>query len=72
MAYRYLWCFFQNAESEIDSWSPELGTNVWEHSGLYEGDIMVYGKNGLIDTEARWTNSTVPYYIDETFSKFHH
>lgn len=61
----------KNSESEIDSWSPELGTNIWEHSGLYEGDIMLYGKNGLLDTESHWPNATVPYYIDESFGKPH-
>lgn len=49
---------------------------MWEHSGLFEGDIMLYeqssprGKNGLIDIAARWPRATVPYYIDDAFSKF--
>lgn len=55
------------------AWTPESGTNVWEHSGLYEGDIMVYQtsqlhKNGLVDLEARWPGAVVPYYIDEEFT----
>lgn len=45
---------------------------MWEHSGLFEGDIMLYdrsSKNGLLDTNARWPRATVPYYIDDAFSK---
>lgn len=48
---------------------------MWEHSGLFEGDIMMYdnnpprGKNGLIDAAARWKGATVPYYIDDSFSE---
>lgn len=50
------------------------GTNIWEHSGLFEGDIMLYQtkqsiKNGLIDPAAKWPNATVPYYIDDGFSE---
>lgn len=60
-------------DAEIDEWKPEDGTNIWEHSGLFEGDIMLYSKqsikNGLIDETYRWPNATIPYYIDDAFSK---
>lgn len=60
------------ASLEDDEVSP------WELSGLYEGDIMLYGvddnreiKNGLVDDTAYWPNGTIPYTIDEDdFSKF--
>jgi hypothetical protein len=41
--------------------------NVWEHSGLYEGDIMYYdgAKNGVIEKSNHWTNATIPFYIEE-------
>lgn len=41
---------------------------IWEKSGLFEGDIMLYRprtKNGLIDTALRWSNATIPFYIQE-------
>lgn len=58
----------------ILAWHPEDETNVWEQSGLYEGDIMIYhsshmDKNGLIDESTRWPNGTVPYHISDTFCK---
>lgn len=61
--------------AQISAWKPESGTNIWEESGLYEGDIMVYQtsqvpKNGLLDPDSRWPNATVPFYIDDEFSKF--
>ena len=43
--------------------------HVWEQSGLYQGDIMVYSqaeRNGVLDLELRWTNATVPFYIEES------
>lgn len=43
--------------------------NVWEKSGLYEGDIMTYSKaerNGILNLERRWPNATVPFYIEES------
>lgn len=57
----------------MEAWKPSDGTNVWELSGLFEGDIMLYtkqpNKNGLIDETYRWPNATIPYYIDEAFSE---
>lgn len=54
----------------ISQWKPTDGNYVWELSGLDEGDIMRYNqneavRNGLVKENARWTNSTVPFYIDE-------
>ncbi|KAI4481328.1 hypothetical protein M0804_009448 [Polistes exclamans] len=55
----------------INSWKPEDPENVWELSGLYQGDIMLplnhkgSNRNGLLDTTTRWPNATVPYYIEE-------
>lgn len=46
--------------------------NIWEESGLFEGDIMTYGglmRNGISSEERRWPNATVPYYIDDSFCK---
>lgn len=51
------------------------GDNPWEHSGLLEGDIMVYmddadsAKNGLTDVMNRWPNATVPFFIGDGFCK---
>lgn len=43
-----------------------MGTNIWEHSGLFEGDIMLdeNSRNGLIEKERRWWNATIPFYIE--------
>jgi Astacin (Peptidase family M12A) len=41
---------------------------IWEHSGLFEGDIMLYdddSRNGLLDESYRWSNATIPFYIEE-------
>lgn len=59
----------------MKAWDPKEGTNIWEHSGLFEGDIMLHKKktmtkNGLLDMAARWDTATVPYYIDDSFSMF--
>lgn len=46
--------------------------NAWEKSGLLEGDIMTApkrGRNGLKDPLMHWPDATVPYYIDDSFSK---
>lgn len=66
--------FFNVKAEEIAKWTPEDGTNLWEHSGLFEGDIMVYhssqlNKNGLLNEAKYWPEATVPYYIDDSFSK---
>lgn len=62
-------------DSEIEKWNPKYGTNIWEHSGLFEGDIMHYqskhsSKNGIIRDSAKWPNATIPYFIDDSFCKF--
>lgn len=43
--------------------------HAWEQSGLYEGDIMIYShqeRNGVLDEKLRWTNATIPFYIEES------
>lgn len=62
-----------NADADIKAWDPKQGTNIWELSGLFEGDIMLHKKksmtkNGLVDMAARWNAATIPYYIDDSFS----
>ncbi|XP_047368269.1 seminal metalloprotease 1-like [Vespa velutina] len=55
----------------INSWKPEDPENIWELSGLYQGDIMlspnnkISDRNGILDTTTRWPNGIVPYYIEE-------
>lgn len=56
--------------NNIKSWSPNDPQNVWELSGLHEGDIMIHPdspswKNGLLDATARWHGGIVPYFIQE-------
>ncbi|KAK9302728.1 hypothetical protein QLX08_005348 [Tetragonisca angustula] len=54
----------------IRSWTEKEKQNIWELSGLYEGDIMIHSeendvKNGLINKMFRWPGGIVPYYIKE-------
>ncbi|XP_011300427.1 zinc metalloproteinase nas-13 [Fopius arisanus] len=50
----------------VKSWTPEDKGNVWELSGLLEGDIMTNPqKNGLLDKAMRWPSGIVPFYIKE-------
>nr|XP_033339167.1 seminal metalloprotease 1 isoform X2 [Megalopta genalis] len=59
--------------NRIQSWSREDRENLWELSGLFEGDIMLYpseegdveSKNGLVKTASRWPAGIVPYHIKE-------
>ncbi|XP_076645433.1 seminal metalloprotease 1 [Halictus rubicundus] len=57
--------------NRIKSWSGDDRQNVWELSGLFEGDIMLHrdgnveSKNGLLKTASRWPAGIVPYYIKE-------
>ncbi|XP_043597695.1 hatching enzyme 1.2 [Bombus pyrosoma] len=60
----------QTIADRIKSWTKEDKQNVWELSGLYEGDIMLNseedgGKNGLVNNAFRWPGGVVPYYIKE-------
>lgn len=55
-----------NAEVDeaFSEWTPDSTQNVWELSGLYEGDIMLdKERNGMIKENFRWPNGTIPFYI---------
>lgn len=53
-------------QEEINSWDENTGDNVWEHSGLDEGDIVrKVGRNGLRSKSKRWTLGIIPYRIPE-------
>jgi hypothetical protein len=46
--------------------------NVWELSGLEEGDIMQEpgeARNAVRDPQSLWKDATIPYILDPTFSK---
>lgn len=58
--------------NRIKSWTDTEKENIWELSGLYEGDIMLNeeqekegSKNGLVKTASRWPGGIIPYYIKE-------
>ncbi|XP_008214355.2 zinc metalloproteinase nas-13-like [Nasonia vitripennis] len=61
----------QNREEiseQLKKWKPEDDNNIWELSGLYQGDMMGFdklGKNGLLDETARWPDAVIPYNIDQ-------
>lgn len=55
-------------------WKSNDKQNVWELSGLFEGDIILNNekatRNGVIDAATRWPNGTIPYLIrDNDFGK---
>jgi Astacin (Peptidase family M12A) len=57
--------YLQNPKSNSND-----GGFIWEQSGLYEGDIMLYEtskdtKNAVIDESLRWPEATIPFYINE-------
>ncbi|XP_017890270.1 zinc metalloproteinase nas-13 [Ceratina calcarata] len=61
----------QTIANQIKSWKDTDVQNVWEMSGLFEGDIMLDieeedVKNGLINTKYRWPGGVVPYHIEES------
>lgn len=52
--------------------------NIWELSGLFEGDIMEAEpeperresqRNAVLDETLRWPDAVVPYYISSEFGK---
>ncbi|CAB3369744.1 Hypothetical predicted protein [Cloeon dipterum] len=50
----------------IASWKPGSGRNIWELSGLREGDIMDSadkGRNVIIDPKNNWPNNTMVYRL---------
>jgi hypothetical protein len=58
------------SERRFHEWQLDDEDNVWERSGLFEGDIMVtesagHQKNVVLNETLRWPNSTVPFYIYE-------
>lgn len=59
--------------AQIEELSDDEEVNPWELSGLYEGDMLMdphQARNGILNETGRWTEGTVPYYIeDEDFSK---
>lgn len=59
----------------VNQWSANDKENVWELSGLFEGDIMPNSdskiRNGLVDETMRWPNGSIPIYIKrDDFGKF--
>ncbi|XP_034945871.1 zinc metalloproteinase nas-13 isoform X2 [Chelonus insularis] len=56
---------------DINHWSDNDSLNVWELSGLFEGDIVindvdtnVIAKNGLVNKTMQWTYGIIPYMIN--------
>ncbi|XP_032307893.1 zinc metalloproteinase nas-7 [Drosophila ananassae] len=51
----------------FDFWTEDSDSNIWEHCGLFEGDIMLHRellRNGLLNERLSWPDATVPFYID--------
>lgn len=56
----------------INAWKPEDKENIWELSGLLEGDILMpisqrENRNGIRDLALRWQFGIVPVKIDNWF-----
>lgn len=52
----------------ISNWRTEDETNIWELSGLQDGDMMIYPKrsrNSITDEDTIWPKGVVPYFIQE-------
>jgi len=61
-----------NAAGVVSSWTPADPANVWELSGLREGDIMEDGpraRNVVSDPQTLWKGATIPYILEPMFSK---
>lgn len=58
----------------FEFWNDANEDHIWEHSGLFEGDIMLhreYLRNGLLNEKSTWPDATVPFYIDsQDFSEY--
>ncbi|XP_017483281.1 PREDICTED: uncharacterized protein LOC108372141, partial [Rhagoletis zephyria] len=58
----------------FEFWTEDSDTNLWEHCGLFEGDIMLHRdwlRNGLLREKFTWPDATVPFYIDSNdFSEY--
>uniref|UniRef100_A0A8D9F357 Metalloendopeptidase n=1 Tax=Cacopsylla melanoneura TaxID=428564 RepID=A0A8D9F357_9HEMI len=52
-------------------WKNSPAKNVWEESGLFEGDIALKNvdRNGVTDEMKRWPNGVIPYKIDGNYSE---
>lgn len=64
--------FGKNSLNSLGRTSANDDGYIWETSGLYEGDIMYYqgeSKNGITNKTLRWTNATIPFYIEEDHFK---
>lgn len=66
------------SDRRISSWHPKMKQNIWELSGLFEGDIMEAEpqperresqRNAVLDETLRWPDALVPYYISSEFGK---
>lgn len=60
----------------MNDWHPNDKQNIWELSGLHEGDIMEeeesqqLARNAVLDETKRWPGAVVPYYISKEFGKY--
>ncbi|XP_059488379.1 zinc metalloproteinase nas-14-like [Neocloeon triangulifer] len=55
----------------VSTWNPNDATNVWELSGLKEGDIMEdapRSRNVVSDPETLWKDATIPYILEPMFN----
>ncbi|KAF6203953.1 hypothetical protein GE061_002291 [Apolygus lucorum] len=54
-----------------EEWSPDDKQNIWELSGLDEGDIMTdseeTSRNAVREAESKWPGGVVPYHISDEF-----
>jgi len=63
-----------DAAETLRNWDFAREENVWERSGLLEGDIMVLPKrnelrNVVLSDYYNWPNATIPYVLQEGMSK---
>lgn len=70
----FSFCVYSATGAAFDYWTEHSDTNIWEHCGLFEGDIMLHRellRNGLLNERLTWPDAAVPFYIDpQDFSEY--
>uniref|UniRef100_A0A1B6F4X2 Metalloendopeptidase n=1 Tax=Cuerna arida TaxID=1464854 RepID=A0A1B6F4X2_9HEMI len=62
----------KEAAAWTDEWHPDPEQNIWELSGLFEGDIIEDdenspSRNGLLNISSRWPGGVVPFEISSKY-----
>ncbi|CAB3369740.1 Hypothetical predicted protein [Cloeon dipterum] len=57
----------EEIRNKVHNWNENSGTNIWEHSGLKEGDIMeqahTKGRNVVKSRKINWPHGIIPFIL---------